>query len=144
MKQIICIGNRYVSEDAAGPWVYDFLKQKQLPPDITLIDGGLSGLDLLRFVEKAERVIFVDRLLISDKSDDVVILKANELFSEMTTTYDHSSGLPYLLRMLPIVCEGMLPDILIVGIAGNINQVLIEKAAMIAVELADKGNFITL
>ncbi len=142
MKQIICIGNRYVAQDAAGPRVYDFLMRQTLPDDIAVIDGGLMGLDLLRFLEKAARVVFVDRCVGTDGADPVVVLEANDIIAEMSDRFDHAAGLPYLLRVLPLVCKGALPYVTCVGIAGDIDidQQLIEKAAMTALAIIDKTN----
>ena len=45
--RIICVGNRLVAADAAGPQVHDRLAGRPLPPGVELVDGGLQGLDLL-------------------------------------------------------------------------------------------------
>jgi Ni,Fe-hydrogenase maturation factor len=39
-KRIICIGNRHVAGDAAGPQVYERLRERALPPGVELVDGG--------------------------------------------------------------------------------------------------------
>jgi len=51
MKRIICIGNGYIPEDAAGHKVYDRILQQPLPHDIEVIYGGLAvNGDLQSFV----------------------------------------------------------------------------------------------
>ena len=74
MKRIICIGNCYTPDDAAGPKVYDRLLQCALPNDIEVIDGGLAGLNLLRFIDNAERVVFVDNVSGFGQPNEIVVL----------------------------------------------------------------------
>ncbi len=141
MKRIICIGNRYVREDAAGPAVHRRLLRGALPPDVEVIDGGLAGLDLLRFVEGAARVVFVDAVRGLGPSErpngaGVVVLEAADAAALATDRYDHGAGLPYLLRILPQVCEGALPPVLLVGIEGTADDAVIDRAAALALQAA--------
>src|SRR5512136_192553 len=129
MRRIICIGNRYVAEDAAGPAVYDYLRRLQLPAGLELIDGGLAGLDLLRYLEGAEMVVFVDSVSGAQRGDlnTALILAEEEVAALASSRYDHSAGLAYLLRILPQVCEGALPQVRLVGIEGHPDQAAIHK-----------------
>ncbi|MBF0119234.1 MAG: hydrogenase maturation protease [Desulfobacterales bacterium] len=137
MKRIICIGNRYIQSDSAGPCVYDYLKEQNLSQDIEVIDGGLHGIDLLRFIEGAERVVFVDSIYGFGNSNKVVVMEAKDIVSESVNRYDHSAGLLYLLQILPHICEGDIPYIYLVGIEGLPNNDIVKKAACIAVKIAD-------
>ncbi len=144
MKRIICIGNRYDPEDAAGPEVYKRLLQYTLPPDVEVIDGGLAGLDLLRFIEGAERVVFVDRVAgfgqsklgEQDMSSQIVVLEAADVAAVAGSRYEHSAGLAYLLRVLPEVSEDVVPHILLVGIEGHPDTGIIDAAASLALKIA--------
>jgi hydrogenase maturation protease len=148
MKRIICIGNRYIPEDAAGPEVYERLLQYALPSDVEAIDGGLAGLNLLRFIEGAERVVFVDRVSgfgqpdpgKRDRSREIVVLEAADVTVAAEGQYDHSAGLAYLLHVLPEVCEGAMPPILLVGIEGHPDERVIDQAAALALEMAVEGS----
>jgi len=139
MKRIICIGNRFVPQDAAGFRVYQRLERRPRPPDVELIDGGLAGLDLLRLLEGVERVVFVDRVALGG-SAPVVVLDAEEVAALADARYGHGAGLPYLLRVLPAVCEGPLPSVLLVGIDHDLEredgEAAIEEAASLALRLA--------
>ncbi len=138
MKRIICIGNRYKPNDMAGPMVHDQLAQRELPPDVEVVDGGLAGLNLLRFVEGAERVVFVDAVAGSDVSDGIVLLDVDDAARQAGAEYDHSAGLAYLLRVLPQVCEGTIPEILLVGIQGVPDQSTTVAAADLSLKVATR------
>lgn len=137
MRRIVCVGNRYVPEDAAGPAVYDLLAEGPLPADVELVDGGLRGLDLLRAFDGAERVVCVDRILGSSSAEPVVVLSAEEAAMKCRP-FGHAAGLPYLLRALPWVAEGPLPDVRVVAVADPSPEGL-REAARISLLLATGG-----
>lgn len=137
MKSIICVGNRYDTRDLAGPRVYDRLAAATRAPDIELVDGGLCGLDLLRFVDGAERVVFVDSVSGFGKPGEVMILNAADIAALADGGFDHGSGLPYLLRVAPLVCEKTPAEILVVGLEGELDGSALDAAARLAAALAD-------
>jgi hydrogenase maturation protease len=139
MKRIVCIGNRYAPQDGAGPAVFDRLSRAPLPPDVELIDGGLGGLDLLRFVDGAERVVFVDAVAGFAAPGQVAVLSAREAAEAATGAYDHAAGLAWLLRALPLVCAEPLPEIALVGIEGEAGGAAIERAALLAIGIVTNG-----
>jgi len=58
---VIGIGNLLLSDDGAGIHAVRFLQDK-LPPGVTLVEGGVYGLDLLPYLEGRDKVIFIDAL----------------------------------------------------------------------------------
>ncbi len=134
-KRIICIGNRFIPADAAGPLVFDHLKQLPLPDDTDLIDGGMAGLNLLHYLQDTRLVIFVDSVTGFKPSGNIVILEAEDIVQNVDETYSHSAGLGYLLKILPRVMDGELPQIRLVGIEGLPQSHLIEKTAEICLSL---------
>jgi len=141
-KRIICVGNRYFPGDDTGPKVYDFLLGVPLPPDVQLIDGGLMGLDLLRFVEDAERVVFVDSVSGFGRPGEIVILDGASLLKRAAAAdYGHSGGIGYLFRVLPAVCEGQIPDIVLIGVErpAEIEEDMVERIAQEALGIVKRG-----
>lgn len=138
-QRIICVGNRFRPEDSAGPMVYDHLVKGKLPEDVAVIDGGLAGLNLLRFIEGAERVVFVDAVTGFRTPRGVIILDMGNAAKNTDTTYGHGSGLAYLLRIFPKIHEGKLPEILVVGIESGTDPDNIAQAAQISLEIISSG-----
>ncbi len=134
---IICVGNGFASLDDAGPRVYDLLAGRERPPQVEVIDGGLGGLDLLRFVEGAQRVIFVDAVRGFAKPGEVMELSAEDGARSAADGYDHAAGLAYLLRALPHVLEGEAPEVSLVGIETPATEEAVSRAADMALELAN-------
>jgi hydrogenase maturation protease len=138
---IICIGNRFVEDDAAGPAVYDqLLQMRPWPEDVEIIDGGLMGLNLLPLLERGGRVVFVDAVSGFGRSGEIVLLDQRQILDhEEDSAFDHNAGLAYLLTVLPRVCDGEMPEeIILVGLEGTSSQ-LVERAAALSLEVAVRG-----
>ncbi len=150
MRRIICVGNRYVPGDDAGPRVHDHLLSTGYPADIEVYDGGLAGLDLALLVDGAERVVFVDQVQGFADPGEVVELTAAQVLARCdgdeapgAARFEHASGLPYLLRCLPHACDAPpdgTEDVLLVGVEGSAPQAeTIAEAAALSVALARAG-----
>jgi hydrogenase maturation protease len=136
MRRIVCIGNRYVAEDAAGPRVFDALKARPLPEGVQVVDGGLAGLDLLRHADGAERLIFVDASVGLGAPGSVAELDPDALARGASRSLGHAAGLPYLLRALPLASDQAPPAVRVVGVESPFDAEAIERAAALALRLA--------
>lgn len=136
MTRIVCIGNRHHPEDDAGPRVYSLLRGTALLRGIELVDGGTGGLNLLTCVERAARVVFVDSVSGFGRPREVLVLDPEEVAAAASPRYDHAAGLAYLLRILPAVCEGPAPEVVIVGVEGQADPAAVAAAAELALKLA--------
>ena len=139
---IICIGNRFVAEDAAGLAVLVFLEtMRPLPKTIELVEGGLAGLNLLPLLEHGGRVVFVDAVSGFAQPGEIVLFNHQEIISTLAEShFGHGAGLAYLLTVLPMVCEGDLPEeIVLVGLEGECTTETIERAAKMSLRIAAHG-----
>ncbi|MBF0232655.1 MAG: hypothetical protein HQK65_06405 [Desulfamplus sp.] len=121
--KIICIGNRLIPEDALAMAVYDLLTGASgLYENIDIIEGGIAGLNLLCHLEDAGNVVFVDTVsgFTELNDNDIVVLNQEQITSCLNINschYGHDSGIAYLLSVLPMVCEGALPEsVFLVGL----------------------------
>ena len=89
--RIICVGNRHVRRDDFGPRVYDCLAAQPLPAALDIVDGGLAGLDLLRYLEDGRRVVFVDTVEGFTASGKIVVLGAAEIARQCTGGFGQTS-----------------------------------------------------
>ena len=58
---------------------------------------------------------------------------------DISSDYGHSGGLAYLLRVLPEVAEGELPEVLLVGVEGPADDITIAHAGDTCLKLAMEG-----
>lgn len=141
-KIIICIGNRYESNDCGGMVVYDCLQDMQsLSSNVEVIEGGLAGLNLLPLLEQGGRVVFVDAVEGFTRQGELVVLSYDDILkSDPDCHFDHGSGMAYLLTMLPKVCDGKLPEeIVLIGLEGNCTRQVIEQAASLSLRIVSQG-----
>lgn len=139
---IICIGNRFVREDAAGLAVLASLQEMEsLPVQIELVEGGLAGLNLLPWLEQGGRIVFVDAVCGFALPGEIVLFNQQEIISTLGEYhFDHGAGLAYLLTVLPKVCDGDLPEeIVLVGLEGECTTETIERAAKLSLTIAAHG-----
>ncbi len=139
---VIGIGNRFLSGDAAGILVYQELQQRILPDNVSLVEGGLMGLDLLPFLERGGGVIFVDVVSGFASESSIIVLNQEQILCDIHEAYSHNTGLSYLLGVLPKVYEGELPEqILLIGIEGPLTPQLVIDAAnrVLAIVSEDVG-----
>ncbi len=139
---IICIGNRFVEEDDAGCLVFDIIrKMLPLPEGIELVEGGTAGLNLLSFLERGGRVVFVDAVRGFAGDGELVLLSGEQIVqSSLSSHYGHDAGLGYLLSVLPRVYDGTLPEeIVLLGLEGRCQEKTLEKAARLSVDIAVHG-----
>lgn len=58
---ILGVGNPLMGDDALGIWVVQQLRERpDLPPHVTVVDGGTEGIGLIPVMEPYRRVILVD------------------------------------------------------------------------------------
>lgn len=138
-RLLLCLGNRQVADDDAGPRVFDLLRARPelVGDDVELIDGGLAGLDLIGQVDGAERVIFIDHVEGFGAPGEVLTLSAEQVCAqaEPTPRHDHAGGLPFLLRCLPVACD-QPPELLVVGLEGvGVTQEAVDRAARLGAAL---------
>ncbi|MDD5175158.1 MAG: hydrogenase maturation protease [Sterolibacterium sp.] len=137
--RIICIGNRQVRGDDFGPRVYDCLAAKPLPADVDIVDGGIIGLGLLRYLEDGRRVVFVDAVAGFSASGGMVLLDGAEVARQCVGGFDHAAGLPYLLKIMPAVLDSPPPVVTVVGHEGYASAQTVRTAAQCALHLATES-----
>lgn len=141
-SSIICIGNHFVREDSAGLAVLAVLQEMQpFPGETALVEGGLTGLNLLPLLEQGGRVVFVDAVCGFTQPGEIVLLDYQDIIrSSDELHFDHGAGLAYLLAVLPKVCDGPLPEeIVLVGLEGKCTTETVERAARLSVTIATHG-----
>lgn len=136
-KRIVCVGNRYRPGDDLGMRVFDHLMRTGVPQDVALIDGGLQGLNLLKTVEGAEKMVFVDNLNGFGNKNQIVILDASEVAKHADAVYGHSDGLSYVMSVLHFVFEETLPQISVVGMEGIAEEAAIPVVAQTCLKVLE-------
>lgn len=134
--RILCIGNRFVCEDSFGSRVYDMLMDMERPAEVDIVDGGLAGLNLLRYLDDGRPVVFVDAISGFAPMGEVTIIDGDFVALQATGRFGHEAGLPFLLRVLPEVADNPPSRIRLVGCEGIASEGAVRDAAHLSLQLA--------
>ena len=109
MNLILGLGNRLMTDDAFGGRVVEELQNRYLwPEEVQLIDGGTLGLDLLPYLEEADRLVIVDALNMGAKPGAVFRLSGDAVPRAFAGKLSvHQMGLQDLLAVAEL--QGHLP-----------------------------------
>jgi len=96
---VLGIGNLLMNDDAAGVRVVQALAEKYVFPDeVTLLDGGTLGLDLLPYLEGVDRLLVVDAVETGEATGTLVRLTGDDIPLTLATKVSpHQMGLKDLL-----------------------------------------------
>ncbi len=113
---ILGLGNTIMSDDGVGPCVIDLLRKEPLPEQVSLLDGGTLGLDLLPYLEGIQRLIIVDAVEIGQSAGTVIQLAGDQVPVALETKLSpHQMGMKDLLAVARLM--GHLPDeIMLIGV----------------------------
>ena len=95
-----------MDHDRAGLQVYDRLSTGEIPAHTELIEGGISGLNLLCFLENAATVVFIDNVSGFTHPGGVVLLTQNQIKTASPLPhYGHDAGDFVLQKFSEILLE---------------------------------------
>ncbi|MFP3869512.1 MAG: HyaD/HybD family hydrogenase maturation endopeptidase [Syntrophobacteria bacterium] len=77
---VLGVGNLLMADEGVGIHAIQALGERQdLPPEVELVDGGTSTLDLLPYLHRARRVIIIDVLKAGGAPGDIYRCRPEDL-----------------------------------------------------------------
>lgn len=115
MKLILGCGNLLLQDEGIGVHLIEYLKQKELPKDVELLDGGTAGFDLIDFIQQAEKVVIIDAVKAGGEPGSIYCFNPDDFETEVPPrTSLHGITLKDVFGILQEL--GPLPKIKIIGI----------------------------
>lgn len=114
---VLGIGNILMSDDGIGVRVVQGLAATyRFPKDVTLLDGGTLGLDLLPRLEGVDRLLVVDAVDCNGEPGTLIRLAGEEVPVALATKVSpHQMGLKDLIAVAEL--QGIRPrEIVLVGV----------------------------
>jgi len=98
---VLGVGNLVMSDDGIGVLVVQKLQREyRLPSEVSVMDGGTLGLDILPYLENIERLIVVDALETGKAPGSRIRLMGDEIPLALETKLSpHQMGLKDLLTV---------------------------------------------
>lgn len=114
---LIGLGNILMRDEGVGIHAIQYIQKKfVIPPELEIVDGGTSGLDLLPFIENRENVFFVDTVNFSKAPGHIDVL-TNEQIPALFGIKDslHHMGLMDVLAAVQLL-ERLPKHMCLIGI----------------------------
>ncbi len=114
---VVGLGNILLRDEGVGVRAVEALRQNfEFSEQLTLLDGGTLGLDLLPYLEGMDKILFVDAVDLKKKPGNIAILEDGEIPSSLSGAISfHQIGLADLLFSARFM--GMNPSkVVLIGI----------------------------
>lgn len=108
------VGNILLKDDGLGSLVVKELEKEYLDPQVTFLDGGTLGLDLLAYIEDYKYLLIIDALDVGQKPGTILYYEGKVLDGFSQHVSIHELGVKELLDALNLL--GLDLEITIMGI----------------------------
>jgi hydrogenase maturation protease len=113
---VLGLGNILHADDGAGPQAIRRLRtDSRVPAEVSLVEGGTLGLELLPYVWDCERLIVIDAIDVGQAPGTVVRMSGAELNSLPGQGSVHQLGVSDLLVALRMLAERQ-PQVVLLGV----------------------------
>lgn len=103
---VVGVGNLIHADDGLGVHAIQKLQNDaRVPGNVTLIDGGTFGVELLAYVQDCSRLILLDAVDVGKKPGTLVRMTGDELRGFPCGASVHQLGVADLLATLPLVSD---------------------------------------
>ena len=127
---ILGVGNLLLKDEGVGIHVIRALENEELPPNVSLMDGGTGGLHLIAWIQDYDRIIMVDATLDDNPPGTIRLIRPRFATDFPPLMSAHEIGLRDMIEAM--ILTGKLPDIqLIVISAADISEVGMELTPVV-------------
>jgi len=113
---VLGLGNVLHADDGAGAQAINRLREdSRVPSDVSLIEGGTLGLELLPYIWDCSRLIVIDAVDVGQAPGTLVRMQGEELNSLPGNSSVHQLGVSDLLVALRVL-GGKQPDVVLLGV----------------------------
>ncbi len=113
---VLGVGNLLLSDEGVGIHVVKELMEMDLPPGVSVVDGGTHGFGLLDFITDADRLIIIDAVKGGGEPGTVYTFKIDNLenhIGEIKLSV-HQFGILEMLNLATLF--GRVPETTVIGI----------------------------
>ncbi|MFB0563347.1 MAG: hydrogenase maturation protease [Candidatus Lokiarchaeia archaeon] len=116
---IIGVGNLLMGDEGLGVHVVEELNERELPPDVKVIDGGTGGIALLNLMEGADKVILIDAVLGGGQPGEIYVMGIDKLMTGVVRFFSlHEMDLLSTLKIGKEL-DKLPPELVLVGVEPN-------------------------
>jgi hydrogenase maturation protease len=132
---VLGLGNLLHADDGAGAQAIKRLREDaRVPGDVSLVEGGTLGLELLPYVWDCSRLIVIDAVDVGETPGTVVKMSGEELNSIPGKSSAHQLGVSDLLVALRMLAERQ-PQVVLLGVQPESTEWSTELSPPVAASL---------
>jgi hydrogenase maturation protease len=133
---VLGLGNILLSDEGVGVRVVERLQERYaFPSEVQMLDGGTLGLDLMLYVESADRLLVVDALDTGATPGTVARLEGEEVPAFFSLKISpHQMGLADLLAAARL-CDCYPEEVVLWGVQPEVMDVGLELSPAIATQV---------
>ena len=134
---VLGLGNILLRDEGIGVRAVELLTERyEFPPEVELLDGGTLGLNLLPYVEDADRLLIIDAVDVDGEPGTVVCLEGEEIPASLSVKISpHQVGLADLLAAARL--RGHCPgEMMLVGVQPSVVDVGLELSPPVEAQVA--------
>jgi hydrogenase maturation protease len=113
---ILGIGNLLLSDEGIGVYVANELSKMDLPPEVSVVEGGTDGFRLLNIITEADRLIVIDAVRGGEEPGSIYRFDINEIKNVPTgfKTSVHQVGILEVINLSELI--GKTPHATVIGV----------------------------
>lgn len=102
---VLGLGNILLRDEGVGVHAIEELRKAyDFPENVEIIDGGTMGLDLLPFIEGADKLLIVDVVNLKKEPGTIAVIEDNDIPAFVSTKLSiHQIGLPDVIYALKLM-----------------------------------------
>jgi hydrogenase maturation protease len=132
---VLGLGNVLHADDGAGAQAIKRLREDaRVPGDVSLVEGGTLGLELLPYVWDCSRLIVIDAVDVGETPGAVVKMSGEELNSLRGKSSIHQLGVSDLLVALRMMAQRQ-PTVVLLGVQPESTEWSTELSPPVAASL---------
>ena len=129
---VLGLGNVLHADDGAGAQVIQRLRDDaRVPADVSLIEGGTLGLELLSYVWDCSRLIVIDAVDVGRPAGTVLRMSGEDLNSLPGNSSVHQLGVSDLLVALRVLAQRQ-PEVVLLGVQPEVTDWSTELSPAVA------------
>ena len=133
---VLGVGNILLSDEGFGVRVAEALLQRfRFPDEVEVLDGGTLGIELMRFLDGAERLILIDAIHGPAQPGSFHVIRGEAVrlyFKEKVSM--HELGIQEVLASL-VVMEKPIEEIVVVGVVPLSLEISLDLTPLIAARI---------
>jgi hydrogenase maturation protease len=132
---ILGVGNLLLSDEGIGVHVANELMKMNLPPEVTVVEGGTDGFRLIDIITEADRLIVVDAVKGSATPGSIYRFDINEVHSCPSgfKTSVHQIGILEVINLSGLI--GKTPHTTVIGVEPKSLEISMELSPEIKAKI---------